>query len=77
MPFIAGNASDFDGDEFITNEFITIDIAYIEERIAVEFDGPSHFLGFKRTGGDPKGKTKMKLRVTKEIGLEGCIHSMV
>mgnify|MGYP003906971799 FL=1 len=47
---------------------MAIDIANNEERIAVEFDGPSHFLGFKGTGRDPNGKTKMKARLMKSLG---------
>ena len=62
-PFVDGVASEFAGDEFMA-----IDIANINEKIAVEFDGPSHFLGFKGTGRDPNGKTKMKLRLLKILG---------
>ena len=50
------------------DEFMAIDMAHLKDRIAVEFDGPSHFIGLGKDGRVETGKTKMKSRILKRLG---------
>ena len=63
-PFVDNTASLFIGGD----EFMAIDMANLEDRIAIEFDGPSHFLGLGHDGRVESGKTKMKSRMLKKLG---------
>jgi len=63
-PFVDNSADLFSGGD----EFMAIDMANLEDRIAVEFDGPSHFLGLGHDGRVESGKTKMKSRMLKKLG---------
>ena len=46
---------------------MAIDMANLKDRIAIEFDGPSHFLGMGQDGRVETGKTKMKSRLLKKL----------
>jgi succinate dehydrogenase flavin-adding protein (antitoxin of CptAB toxin-antitoxin module) len=50
------------------NHFMAIDIANVKDRIAIEVDGPFHFLGFGNSGRVVNGRTKMKTRLLKNLG---------
>jgi len=47
---------------------MAIDMANLEDRIAIEFDGPSHFLGLVHDGRIDVGKTKMKAFLLMNLG---------
>ena len=44
---------------------MAIDMANFKDRIAVEFDGPYHYLGLN--GRIENGKTKLKLRMLRKL----------
>ena len=65
-PFIGNDKTDIfssGGDHFMA-----IDIANVKDRIAIEVDGPFHFLGFGNSGRVVNGRTKMKTRLLKNLG---------
>ncbi|GMH67649.1 hypothetical protein TL16_g04735 [Triparma laevis f. inornata] len=73
----------FPGDE--GGELLKIDIAFEKERVALELDGPTHFLTtlVRRKKGDEKekpkpirdGPTKAKTRLMKKLGWQVSRHS--
>ena len=66
-------ASPFAGDE--GGELLKIDIAFEKEQVALELDGPTHFLKsleVKWKGEEPRwdGPTKAKTRLMESLGLD-------
>ena len=49
-------------------QFMSIDMANLKDRIAIEFYGPSHFIGLGNEGRVENGKTKMKSRILMKLG---------
>ena len=60
--------SPFEGDE--GGELLKIDIAWVDKKVALELDGPSHFLKSAKTGkeGRRNGPTEAKKRLLKSLG---------
>ena len=44
--------------------FLSIDMANVEQKLAIEFDGPSHFL----SDGTLNGRSKAKTRLLQQLG---------
>ncbi|GMH65945.1 hypothetical protein TL16_g04320 [Triparma laevis f. inornata] len=71
---LMSEVSPFPGDE--GGELLKIDIAFDKERVALELDGPTHFLTtlVRRKKGEKKekpirdGPTKAKTRLIKNLG---------
>jgi hypothetical protein len=60
--------SPFEGPE--GGELLKIDIAWVDKKVALELDGPSHFLKSSKTGkeGRRNGPTEAKKRLLKSLG---------
>ena len=63
-PFVDDIESGFSGGD----EFMAIDMANLKDRIAIELDGPSHFIGLGKDGRVETVKTKMKSRILERLG---------
>jgi len=59
--------------EFDASSFLAIDMACKEDKVAIEFNGPSHYL----KGGELNGQSKMKMRLLEVLGWKVLMLSYV